>query len=148
MAEIVKGAEEKIWVVVELTEGGGIDASAFDNEADANNFFIEMKTRIGTDGVIIKETVLNRRDEDIAFDDAPWGAVRVDIGSEFVEGLMEDMVPLDQIRPGAAEKFVCEHVEMVRKRALEKLDEIIKQETKEELKTCHDDWCHAKQMED
>ena len=151
MAESNKAAtEEKIWVVVESMNDGTIHASAYDNEADASNFFIEMKTRYadGETRVRMGETVLNRRAEYIPSDDKPWGAVRMDIGSEFVEGLMEDMVPLDQIRPGAAERFVCERIEMVRRRTLDRLDEIIRNETKEELMSCHDDWCHGKQMED
>lgn len=141
--------EEKIWIVVETKGDGTLHASAYDNEADANNYYNEMKAR-EQDAVKVRigETVLNRREEYIPSDESPWGALRMDIKSEFVEGLMEDMVPLDQIRPGAAERFVCERVEMVRRRTLDRIDEIIKQETKDELRVCQNDWCTGKVMED
>ncbi|MDL2263208.1 hypothetical protein LJC31_01000 [Synergistaceae bacterium OttesenSCG-928-I11] len=141
--------EEKIWIVVELKDDGGMQASAFDNEADAKNYFIEMRARYtDTARIRIQETVLNRREEYIPSDESPWGALRVDVTSELVEGLMEDMVPLDQIKPDAAHRFVCEKVEMVRRRTLDRIDEIIRKETREELLACHDDWCHGKHMED
>ena len=141
--------EEKIWIVTELKDDGSLQTSAYDNEADAKNYYIEMKARYAEgEKIRLQETVLNRREEYIPSDDAPWGALRVDVTSELVEGLMEDMVPLDQIKPGAAERFVCEKVDMVRRRTLDRLDEIIRKETRDELLACHDDWCHGKQMED
>jgi hypothetical protein len=134
-------ADEKIWVVVEKKDDGHFVATAYDRETDANNYYIEMQARYHEfgDRVQIQETVLNRRDRDIPFDDAPWGALRLDIKSEFVEGLMEDMVPLDQIKPGAAERFVCEKIDMVRRRTLKRIDKILRDETKEEL-LVDDDW--------
>lgn len=141
--------EEKIWVVVESKDDGTLHTTAYDNEADANNYYIEMKARYADAAKIrVTETVLNKRDEFIPSDETPWGALRVGIKGEFVEGLMEDMVPLDQIKPGAADRFICEKVEMVRRRTLDRIDEIIKNETREELLACRDDWCGGKHMED
>ena len=139
--------EEKLWVVVELKDDGGIETSIYDNEADANNYYVEMKARYDDPSKVrISESALIRREEYIPSNDKPWGALRVDIKSEFVEGLMEDMVPLDQIRPGAAERFVCEKIDMVRKRTLDQLEDIIRLATQEQLKMCQDDWCGS--MED
>ena len=107
-----------------------------------------MKARKGDrERVVVIGTELNRR-EDIPFDDAPWGALRMDIKSEFVEGLMEDMIPLDQILPGAAERFLTEKIDMVRKRAAPRIDEIVKSETKEELLHTYEEWIRSKGMED
>lgn len=133
--------EEKIWVVTETRSDGTRAISAYDNQADAENYYTEMRAAGNPPAEIaLEETVLNRREEFIPSDDTPWGALRMDIKSEFVEGLMEDMVPLDQIRPGAANRFICEKVEMVRRRTLDRLDEIVRKETREELKNCHEDW--------
>lgn len=141
--------EEEIWIVAELKDDGTMLASAYDNEADANNYYIEMKARYADAGKVrMAGTVLNKRGEYIPSDDAPWGALRMDIKGEFVEGLMEDMVSLDQIKPGAASRFVCEKVEMVRRRTMDRIDEIIRNETREELLACRDDWCQGKQAED
>lgn len=141
--------EEKVWAVVEMKENGEMDVSVFDNEADATNYCIEMQARHeNKKEVQMQQTILNRRDADIATDDAPWGALRFDVKTEFVEGLMEDMVPFDQIRPGAAERFVCEKIPMVRRRALDRLHEILKQETQDALNVCQKDWCGDTDMED
>jgi hypothetical protein len=74
--------------------------------------------------------------------------LRMDIKSEFVEGLMEDIIPTGQILPGAAERFVSEKSESIKKRAASRLDEIVKNETKEELMHSSDEWIRAKGMED
>lgn len=140
--------EERVWTVVELKEAG-VEVSVYDNEADANNYYLEMKDRYDdANSVSIAESILRRRGEYIPSDDKPWGTLRMDITSEFVEGLMEEMVPLDQIRPGAAKKFVCEKIDMVRKRTLDRLDEIVLQETQEQLRVCQGDWCGYSDMED
>jgi hypothetical protein len=140
---------EKIWVVIEHSDDGTTNALAYDNEADAVNYCMEMKDRLGISSYVhVQETQLNHRELPIPYDDTPWGALRIDINSEFVEGLMEDMVPLDQIRPGAAERFVNEKIDMVRRRTIEQLDEIVKKETKEELLSTHDFWANSKRMED
>ncbi|MDR3280552.1 MAG: hypothetical protein LBT23_08565 [Synergistaceae bacterium] len=141
--------EEKIWVVIEKTDGDALDATAYDNEADANNYCQEMRAlhENPSYGRIVM-TDLIRRNEAIPSDDTPWGALRMDIKSEFVEGLMEDMVPLDQIRPGAAERFLHDKIEMVRRRTLEHIETIVKKETKEELIMAQDEWAHTKDMED
>jgi hypothetical protein len=138
---------EKIWVVIEMKKDGAVLASAYDNEADANNYSIEMQSRGNGETVKLCETALNRREDFIPSDDTAWGAMRLDIKSEFVEGLMEDMVSLDQIKPGAADRFVCERVNMVRRRTMDRIEEILKNETREELLTCKEDWC-ALHMED
>ncbi|MDR1917029.1 MAG: hypothetical protein LBQ58_10695 [Synergistaceae bacterium] len=140
--------EGKIWIVVE-NAGDTINAVAYDNENDAENYCLEMRARHEDKlKARVIETELNRHNEYIPSDDAPWGALRMDIKSEFVEGLMEDMVPLDQIKPGAAERFICEKVEMVRRRTLEHIAEIIKHETKDELLNSLYDWSTSKSMED
>lgn len=143
-------AEEKVWIVVERKTDGTMGTSVYDNEADANNFCIEMQARLDDpDAVRVEESVLIRRADmdEIGSDDRPWGSLRVDVSSEFIEGLMEEMVPLDQIRPGAAERFVCEKIDMVRKRAENRLGQIMKEEMEEELKVCMDDWCGHTDME-
>ncbi|MDR1944208.1 MAG: hypothetical protein LBQ19_05240 [Synergistaceae bacterium] len=134
--------EEKIWVVIVKKEDGHVFTAAYDNESDANNYYIEMQARFndGGENIYIYQTILNRRDENIESDDAPWGALRIDIKSEFVEGLMEDMVPFDEIKPGSAEQFVRDRVDMVRRRTLKKIEEIVRDETKEELLVHDDDW--------
>ncbi len=142
--------EEKVWIVVERKSDGTVGSSVYDNYADANNFYIEMQARYeDPKAVRIEESVLIRRadTEDLDTDDRPWGSLRMDVNSEFVEGLMEDMVPLDKIRPGAAERFVCEKIDMVRKRAQDRFDKIMKEEMEEELKVCIDDWCGHTDME-
>ena len=142
--------EEKVWIVVERKPDGAVDSSVYDNEADANNFYIEMQARYEDPSAVrIEESILIRRGDtdDIDTDDRPWGSLRMDVNSEFVEGLMEDMVPLDKIRPGAAERFVCEKIDMVRKRAQNRFDQIMKEEMEEELKVCMDDWCGHTDME-
>ena len=60
---------------------------------------------------------------------------------------MEDMVPLDQIKPGAAKKFVCEKIDLVRKKTLEQLDEIVRNETIRELELSQQDWSGVHDME-
>jgi hypothetical protein len=142
------GKEEKIWVVIEKKDGA-FRAVAYDNATDANHYCMEMRERHGPSAdIAVAETEINRRDENIPFDDTPWGALRMDIKSEFVEGLMEEMAPSDRIKPGAAERFLNEKAGAVRKRALEKLDEIVERETREELMHSHDDWIQSKGMED
>jgi hypothetical protein len=141
--------EEKIWVVIEKRDDDTVNAVAYDNVTDAENYCNEMRARAGNPArVRVMETELNRREEPIPFDDAPWGALRIDIKSEFVEGLMEDMVPLDQIMPGAAERFVHDRTDMVRRRTLDKLDVIVKDETREALLSTYEDWVSSKGMED
>jgi hypothetical protein len=142
--------DDKVWVVIVSKADGSVEISVYDNEADANNYGTEMQARYhGGDGAVhVQGATLNRRDEHIESDDAPWGALRMDISSEFVEGLMEDMVPLDEIKPGAAEEFARERVDMVRRRALKRIDRIVKDETREELMT-HDEWhVYPPDMED
>ncbi|MDR1510278.1 MAG: hypothetical protein LBS53_11630 [Synergistaceae bacterium] len=141
--------DEKIWVVIEKGDDGALHAVAYDNETDADHYCMEMRERHdGASRVTVLETELNRREENIPFDDTPWGALRMDIKSEFVEGLMEEMASFDRIIPGAAERFLNEKAGTVRKRALLKLDEIVEQETREELTHSHDDWVQSKGMED
>lgn len=142
--------EEKVWIVLEHRPDGSVGTSVFDNEADANNFCIEMQARTNDQRAVhVEESILIRRGdmEMIDSDDRPWGSVRVDANSEFIEGLMEEMVPIDQIRPGAAERFACEKIDMVRKRAQGRFDQIVKEEMEEALKTCMDDWCGHADME-
>jgi hypothetical protein len=142
------GKSEKIWVVLEHLDDGGINAVAYDNAADADNYALEMTARHGAhERIRILETGLNRR-EDAPFDDTPWGALWMDIKTEFVEGLMEDMVPVDRIVPGAAERFVTEKTDTVRKRAVSRLDEIVRNEMKDELLHSSDEWIRGKGMED
>jgi hypothetical protein len=139
---------EKIWVVLDCGSDGGKSAVAYDNETDADNYAHEMKERRkNPEHISVMGMELNRRDE-IPFDDTPWGALRLDIKSEFVEGLMEDMIPAEKINPGAAERFISEKIDAVRKRAASRLDEIVKNETKEELLHSYDEWIRAKGMED
>ncbi|MDR1138191.1 MAG: hypothetical protein LBK91_07690 [Synergistaceae bacterium] len=141
--------EEKIWVVIEKRDDGTLHAVAYDNATDADRYCMEMRERHGDRAhLAVTETELNRRDENLPFDDAPWGALRMDIKSEFVEGLMEDMASSDQIKPGAAERFLNEKAGTVRKRTLVKLDEIVERETREELMQSHEDWILGKDMED
>jgi len=138
---------EKIWVVIVQHIDGNINAVAYDNATDAEHYASEMKIdKKDGDRVKVIETTLNRREE-LPYADTPWGALRIDIKSEFVEGLMEDMAPPDQILPGAAERFVSEKTETVRIRAASRLDEIVKNETKEELLHTYDEWIRAKGME-
>ena len=139
---------EKIWVVVVQRIDGPLNAVAYDNATDAEHCAQEMKVnRNEGDRVKVIETTLNRREE-LPYDDTPWGALRLDIKSEFVEGLMEDMAPPDQIPPGAAERFVSEKTDTVRKRTASRLDEIVKNETKEELLHTYEEWIRGKGMED
>ncbi|MDR3333220.1 MAG: hypothetical protein LBT08_11395 [Synergistaceae bacterium] len=134
--------EKKIWVVTEEREDGTTFASAYDNEADANNYYNEMTAKYGAPAKLrLCETVLNRRGDYIPSDDAPWGTLRLDIKSEFVEGLMEDIIPSGHIKPGAAERFIGERATVVRRRTLERIDAIVRDETREELMSSHDDWC-------
>ena len=138
---------EKIWLVVVRRADGTINAVAYDNTTDAEHYASEMKvSKNEEDKVKVIETELNRREE-IPYDDTPWGALRMDIKSEFVEGLMEGMAPPDQILPGAAERFVNEKIDTVRKRAASRLDEIVKSETKEELLHTYEEWIRGKGME-
>jgi len=139
---------EKIWLVIVQKSDGPITAVAYDNSTDAEHYAQEM--RIGKkegDRVKVIGTILNRREE-LPYDDTPWGALRIDIKSEFVEGLIEDMASLERILPGAAERFVSEKSDMVRRRAASRLDEIVKSETKEELLQTYEEWITSKGMED
>jgi len=139
---------EKIWVVVVQSADGTINAVTYDNATDAEHYGLEMKVnKNGEDRVKVIETTLNRREE-LPYDDTPWGALRIDIKSEFVEGLMEDMAPLDKIPPETAERFLSEKIDSVRKRTASRLDEIVKNETKEELLHTYEEWIRAKGMED
>jgi hypothetical protein len=139
---------EKIWIVAEAGNSGISNIVAYDNKNDADNYALEMKVKKDDpERVRVIGTELNRRDG-IPFDDAPWGMLRMDIKSEFVEGLMEDMIPPGRILPGAAERFVSEKTGAIRKRAASRLDEIVKSETKEELMHSSDEWIRAKGMED
>lgn len=139
---------ETVWVVTECKDGEKMETTVFDNESDADNYFNEMKDRYKEPNrVRINKSVLIRRDTDVAVDETPWGALHIDIRSEFVEGLMEDMVPLDQIKPGAAEKFVCERIDLVRRKTLEQLEEIVKNETIRELELSQQDWSGVYDME-
>lgn len=140
--------EQRIWIIAETKDDGSLLLSAYDNEADAENFYAEMKTRCDCDKVRKIETALNRREEEIPTDDNAWGAQGFGISQEFVEGLMEDMVSLDEIRPGAANRFVCEKIDMVRRRTRDRFDEIVKDETRKELLACRTDWCLGKVVED
>ena len=138
---------EKIWLVIVRSADGTINAVAYDNATDAEHCESEMKvSKNDSDKVKVIETELNRREE-LPYDDAPWGALRMDIKSEFVEGLMEGMASPDQILPGAAERFVNEKSDAVRKRAASRLDEIVKNETKEELLHTYEEWIRGKGME-
>jgi hypothetical protein len=140
---------EKIWVVVESGADGHINAAAYDNETDAGNYAIEMGAMHGDKKrVKVVGTELIRRREGLPSDDAPWGMLRLDVKSEFVEGLMEEMIPAGRILPGAAERFVSEKMDTVRKRAASRFDEILKSETKEELVHTYEEWARAKGMED
>jgi hypothetical protein len=138
---------EKIWLVLVRRAGDSVNAVAYDNETDAENYASEMNVNKNEeDRIKVIETVLNRREE-IPYDDASWGGLRIDIKSEFVEGLMEDMAPTAQILPGAAERFVSEKIDKVRKRAESRLNEIVKSETKEELLQTYEEWIRGKGME-
>lgn len=140
--------DEYIWVVAECGKDT-VNTAAYDNESDAENYCLEMRERRdGDSNISVIKTKLNRRDEYIPSDDAPWGMLRMDIKSEFVEGLMEDMVPSGRIKPGAAERFVSERVCMVRRRALERIDRIVTDETKDELIQTQNEWSTSKSMED
>jgi hypothetical protein len=146
--EAVTRKSEKIWIVVETEKDGATSMVAYDNETDADNYALEMGVKKDDpERVRVIGTELNRRDE-IPFDDTPWGMLRMDIKSEFVEGLMENIVPQNRILPGAAERFVSEKLDAIRQRAASKLDEIVKSETKEELVHSSDEWVMAKGMED
>ncbi|MDR1978467.1 MAG: hypothetical protein LBQ42_07020 [Synergistaceae bacterium] len=142
-----KHGDEKLWVVVVNTDDGSPNVSVYDNESDANNYFIEMQAMSGNTGIHIQQTTLNRRDGSLPYIDAPWGVLRMDLKSEFVEGLMEDMVPPDEIKPGAAEQLVGDLTEVVGRRMLKRVGGIIRDETKEELKI-HDEWHFYEDMED
>jgi hypothetical protein len=140
--------EAKIWVVVTMNgDDGRVGVSAYDNEPDANNYFIEMRSRYGEKGVHIQETAINSRDASLPYIDAPWGFLRMDLKSEFVEGLMEDMSPQGKIKPGAARQFASKRAADVSQRMLKKVENIFVDEIKEELKA-HDDWRCWTDMED
>jgi hypothetical protein len=141
--------DEKIWVAIVSRGDGHPDITVYDNEADANNYQIEMQARYSDaeSSVYVRQTNLNRRSGSAPLYDTPWGALLVDIKTDFVEGLMEDIVPLDEIKPGAAEQFVQESVDEVRKRILKRIEKIIRDETKEEL-LIHDEWHDYRDMED
>lgn len=142
--------EEKVWIVLEQRPDGTAESSVFDNEADANNFFIEMQARNKDPrSVRLEESVLIRRSDidKINSDDSPWGSFRVEINTEFLESLMGEMAPSEQIRPGAAERFVNEKIGSVRKRAEDRIGQIVEEEMKEELRVCMEDWCGYTDME-
>lgn len=142
--------EEKVWIVAEKRPDGGSQFSVYDNYADANNFCIEMQALRGDiKAVRVEESVLVRRADTagITVNDRPWGSLRVDVKSEFVEGLMEDMAHSEKIRPGAAEKFVNEKGAIVGKKAEDRIGEIVKKELEDELRVCMEDWCGYADME-
>lgn len=141
---------EKVWIVLERKSDGTMESGVYDNEADANNFFIEMQAgNKEPQSVRMEESVLIRRSDtdEIHSDDSPWGALRLDFSTELVESLMEEMVPPKQIRPGAAERFVSEKIGSVRERAQSRLMQIVEEEMKEELRVCMEDWCGCADME-
>lgn len=147
---MMKNLEEKVWIVLEHKSDGTAESSVYDNEADANNFFIEMQARNkDPKNVRIEESVLIRRSDinEIDSDDGPWGTLRLDVNTEFVEGLMEEMAPPRQIRPGAAERFVNEKIDSVRRRARDRFERIVEEEMKEALRTSMEDWCGRSDME-
>jgi hypothetical protein len=140
--------EARIWIVVTTNgEDGRVSASAYDNEPDARNYFIEMRSRYGEKGAHIQETVINSRDSSLPYIDAPWGFLRMDLNSEFVEGLMEDMSPSGRVKPGAVEQFASERAAAVSQRMLKRVEGIFADEIKEELKS-HEEWRFWTDMED
>jgi hypothetical protein len=139
--------EEKIWIVVTIKdEDGRPNASAYDNESDANNYLLEMRAKYGESGVFIQETALNSRDRSLPYIDAPWGFLRMDLKSEFVEGLMEEMAP-GEIKSGAADLFTASHVEEVGRRMAKRVEDIVLDETLEELRA-YEEWRCCPDMED
>ncbi|MDR1516302.1 MAG: hypothetical protein LBS45_11470 [Synergistaceae bacterium] len=140
--------EEKIWIVVTIKdEDGRPNVSAYDNESDANNYLLEMRARYGENGVFIQETTINSRDSSLQYIDAPWGFLRMDLKSEFVEGLMEDMAPAGAVKSGAAEMFAATRAEEVGRRMAKRVENIVMDETLEELKA-YDEWRCCPDMED
>ncbi|MDR1019377.1 MAG: hypothetical protein LBL73_01345 [Synergistaceae bacterium] len=139
---------EKIWIVVVMkNEDGNLDASAYDNEPDASNYFVEMRARYGDGCVHIQETSVNTRDGSSQYIDAPWGFLRMDLKSEFVEGLMEDIAQAGDIKPGAAESFAHDRADAVGRRMARRVGEIVLDETKDEL-MAYDEWRCCPDMED
>ena len=131
---------ERVWIVIQDASGEGFLVSAFDNEADASNYFMERKTSMGDrhDGSLrMSDTLLMRRDMMMPRQDLPWGMMAPDLNKEFVEGLLEEYVPDGKFTPDTTERFLKDKKDDIYKRAQAKFNDYIR----DELHVCVDEWC-------
>ncbi len=138
---------ETVWVVTNIKDDGHVETAVYCNESDAANFYEEMKGDSGKN-VHMSECAVIYRDSDSASGDVHWGMLRMDISSEFVEGLLEEMDLPDNIKPEVAEKFVCEKIDHLRKKAVTNIEKIVKTETAKEIESSLAKWLETQVMED
>ena len=140
---------ETVWVVTNIKSDDLVETAVFSNESDADHFFNEMKGRSGAEAnVHINKSVLVKRDPETKTNETPWGMLRMDIHSEFVEGLLEEMDLPDNIKPCVAEKFVCEKIDLLRKRTVTNIEKIVKDEAVKEIESTLAEWLETRAMED
>lgn len=90
-------SNDKVWVVVQRSQGKINSVEVFEYEADAKNFYNELRRSFGIESaepcegeVCLFETTLHSREE-IPTNETPWGIEIPDVNAEFVEGLIEEM---------------------------------------------------------
>lgn len=140
---------DSVWVVTNSKDDGQVETAVYSNESDAEHFFNEMKDRYGAEAkVYINKNTIVKRDPEAKTNEAPWGMLRMDIHSEFVEGLLEEMDLPDNIKPCVAEKFVCEKIDLLRKRTASNIEKIVKDEAVKEIESTLAEWLETQAMED
>ena len=131
--------EGKVWVVVHRTCDRTIDAQVFENQADAQSFYLdsaEIKAiSCSPENTALIETGIRRRESLVSDDDA-WGIPMLGIDSEYVEGLLEDISSGAEV--AAAKQVLQEKREKIEKAAKERLHDLL----------CTELQCGLAEMED
>ena len=131
--------EEKVWVVVHRTCDGVIDAEVFENQADAQSFYLDSaETKAiscSSENTVLIETSVRRRESPVSDDDA-WGIPMLGLDSEYVEGLLEEISPGTEI--AAAKQILEEKRGKIEKAAKERLHDLL----------CTELQCGLAEMED
>ena len=116
--------EEKVWIVVHRTCDGTFDAEVFENKADAQSFYLDSaETKAiscSPENTALIETTIHRR-ESPAADDGAWGIPMLDIDSEYVEGLLEEVSPGASVSAAKAEQVLKDKRAKIEKAAKERL---------------------------
>lgn len=132
---------DKVWVVVHRTCDGTLDAEVFENRADAESFKLESAETSDLactpENVRLVETSIRRR-EALASDDAAWGIPMLDIDSEYIEGLLEEISPQAGVEAIVAEHMLKEKREKIEKEARARVRDLLCDELRCGLKEMGD----------